>query len=238
MGSRWILLGRCVSSALTWYYDVLLLKLTPGGYQLTLWSEQPVAVARPNHSVQLIHDQRSQRLPAVRAHRRFVAAIKGTVRRTHGSVPDPATVLPTIIGAEPLDFKVPPAMEQPFGYRGNLGFVEFSYSPRTHGFGYSDGGDHVPSDAQLWREFVNHPLVWAEIGEDDCPTLYGKFQRWGGRFCRQLDRLNQEWHCVLVDRQERQQYLWTMKQVVFFFPLTEPKNGATTQFFRMVCSLA
>jgi hypothetical protein len=42
-------------------------------------------------------------------------------------------------------------MEQAFGYRGNLRFVEFSYSPRTHEFGYSDGGDHLPSDAQLWK---------------------------------------------------------------------------------------
>src|SRR5215469_6716402 len=32
-------------------------------------------------------------------------------------------------------------------YRGNLRFVEFSYSPRTRQFGYSDGGDDVPSDA-------------------------------------------------------------------------------------------
>jgi len=173
-----------------------------------------------------------RRLPAVRAHRRFVAAIKETVRRTHGSVPDPDTVLPTIVGAEPLDFKVPPVMEQAFGYRGKLRFVEFSYSPRTHGFGYSDGGDHVPSDAQLWTDFVNHPLVWAEIGEDDCPTLYGKFQRSGGRFCRELDRLNQEWHCLLVDRQQRQPYLCTTKQVIFFFPLTEPENGDDHTIFQ------
>src|ERR1051326_2396040 len=166
-----------------------------------------------------------QRLPAVRAHRRFVAAIKETVRKARGSVPDPATVLPTFVGAEALDFKVPAIMEQAFGYRGNLRFVEFSYSPRTHQFGYSDGGDHVPSDAQLWTEFVNHPLVWAEIGEDDCPTLYGKFQRRGGRFCRGLDRLDQEWHCLLVDRREREPYLCTIKQVVVFFPLTEPENG-------------
>ena len=41
-----------------------------------------------------------------------------------GSVPDPATVLRTIVGAEPLDFKVPPIMEQAFGYRGGLRFVE------------------------------------------------------------------------------------------------------------------
>jgi len=173
-----------------------------------------------------------QRLPAVRAHRRFVAAIKESVRRAHGSVPNPATVLPTFVGAEPLDFKVPLIIEQAFGYRGDLRFVEFSYSPRTHRFGHSDGGDHVPSDAQLWTEFVNHPLIWAEIGGDDCPTLYGKFQRRGGRFCREVDRLNQEWHCLLVDRQERQPYLCTMKQVVLFFPLTEPENGDYHTIFR------
>lgn len=173
-----------------------------------------------------------QRLPAVRAHRRFVAAIKETLRNARGSVPDPATVKPTFVGAKPLDFKVPPIMEQAFGYRGNLRFVEFSYSPRTHQFGYSDGGDHVPSDGQLWTEFMNHPLVWAEIGEDVCPTLYGKFQRRGGRFCRGADRLNREWHCLLVDRQDRQPYLCTMKQVVFFFPLTEPEKGDDHTVFR------
>lgn len=158
--------------------------------------------------------------------------MKESVRNVRGSVPDPATVLPTIVGAEPLDFKVPPIMEQAFGYRGSLRFVEFSYSPRTHQFGYSDGGDHVPSDALLWTEFVNHPLVWAEIGEDECPTLYGNFQHRGGRSCRELNRPNQEWHCLLVDRQERQPYLCTIKQVVFFFPLTEPANGDDHMVFR------
>jgi hypothetical protein len=140
--------------------------------------------------------------------------------------------LPTFVGAEPLDFKVPLIMEQAFGYRGNLRFVEFSYSPRTHQFGYSDGGAHVPSDAQLWTDFVNHPLVWAEIGEDDCPRLYGKFERRGGRFCRELGGRNQEWHCLLIDRQERQPYLCSMEQVVLFFPLTEPENGDDHTIFR------
>jgi hypothetical protein len=31
-------LAAFVCSALTWYYDVLLMKLTPEGYQLVLWS--------------------------------------------------------------------------------------------------------------------------------------------------------------------------------------------------------
>ena len=172
------------------------------------------------------------RLAAVKAHRRFVAGIKETVRKVRGSVPDPATVLPTIFGAEPLNFKVPPMMEQAFGYGGSLRFVEFSYSQRTHQFGYSDGGDHVPSDAGLWTEFVNHPLVWAEIGEDECPELYGNFRDRGARFCREFNRPNPEWHCLLVDRKERQPYVCTMKQLVFFFPLTEPENGDDHTVFK------
>jgi hypothetical protein len=127
-----------------------------------------------------------------------------------------------MVGAKPLGFKVPPIMEQAFGYRGNLRFVDFSYSPLTHQFGYSDGGDHVPSDAQLRTKFVNHPLVRTEIG--DYPALYGNFQHRHGRFCRELNR-PQECHCLLVDRQERQPYLCRKKQVVLFFPLTEPENG-------------
>ena len=47
-----------------------------------------------------------------------------------------------------------------------------------------------------------------------------------------FDRLNQEWHCLLVDRQERQPYLCTMEQVVLFFPLTEPENGDDHTIFR------
>ena len=37
-GAGEFFLGAVVSSALSWYYDVLLLKLTPEGYQLVLWS--------------------------------------------------------------------------------------------------------------------------------------------------------------------------------------------------------
>jgi hypothetical protein len=37
-GAGGFFLGAVVCSALTWYYDVLLLKLTPEGYQLMLWS--------------------------------------------------------------------------------------------------------------------------------------------------------------------------------------------------------
>jgi hypothetical protein len=37
-GAGGFFLGAVTSSALSWYYDVPLLKLTPEGYQLVLWS--------------------------------------------------------------------------------------------------------------------------------------------------------------------------------------------------------
>src|SRR5437879_6526181 len=76
-----------------------------------------------------------QRLPAVRAHRRFVAAIKETVRKARGSVPDPATVLPTFVGAEPLDFKVPAIWNRPLDI---LGVCVSWNSPTRHGLTSSD----------------------------------------------------------------------------------------------------
>ena len=58
------------------------------------------------------------------------------------------------------------------------------------------------------------------------------FTNRGGPFCRELDRLNQKWRWLLVDRRKRRPCLCTMKQVVFFFPLTEAKNGDDHTVFR------
>ena len=52
-----------------------------------------------------------------------MAVIKESVRKVRGSVPDPTTFLPTIVGEEPFDFKVPPVVEHAFGYGGKLRFV-------------------------------------------------------------------------------------------------------------------
>jgi hypothetical protein len=48
---------------------------------------------------------------------------------------------------------VPPTLERPFGYRGDLRFLEFGYSLRSLQFGYSDGADDIPSDQSLWFGF-------------------------------------------------------------------------------------
>jgi hypothetical protein len=108
-------------------------------------------------------------LVALETHRIFVAGVKEAVRRARGSVPDPSTVSPSILGAQPLEFAMPPMMERAFGCRGDLRYVEFSYSVRTREFGYSDGGDHMPSDANLWAWFLHHPLVSPQVDEARYP---------------------------------------------------------------------
>lgn len=168
---------------------------------------------------------------ALETHMTYVAGVKEAVRKLRGKVPDPSTVLPTILGAKPLEFAMPPMMEQAFGYRGDLRFVEFSYSPKTLKFGYSDGGDHLPSDPNLWAWFLHHPLVSSEIDEGRYPTLYGKFgpQNYPTRdeFIAAVtegddnQKHSQACHCLLLDRQGRQPYLCARDQLVLFFALAE-----------------
>ena len=55
-----------------------------------------------------------------------------------------------LVGAMPLPFLVPEPFAAAFGYRGNLRFVKFGYTAGSDQFGYSDGGDNLPSDANLW----------------------------------------------------------------------------------------
>jgi len=169
-------------------------------------------------------------LLALETHRIFVAGVKEAVRKARGRAPDPSTVSPSILGTEPLGFVMPPMMEEAFGYRGDLRFVEFSYSPTTRKFGFSDGGDHIPSDEDLWMSFLHHPLVSSEVGEAQYPTLYGKFSTQNcpspEEFIRLSDedrqRYSEPCHCLLLDRQTREPYLCTLDRLVLFFPLTEP----------------
>ena len=173
-------------------------------------------------------------LAAIEAHRTYVAGVKDAVRKLKGTVPDPSAVSPVILGANPLEFAMPPMMEETFGYRGDLRYVEFSYSPRTLEFGYSDGGDHVPSDANLWAWFLHHPLVSSEIDETRYPTLYGKFTaKHYPSFKtfvatvmhgKEKQKDAQGCHCLLLDREKRQPYLCRRDQLSLFFPLTEPDD--------------
>ena len=172
-------------------------------------------------------------LATLEDHMAFVAGVKAAVRKARGKLPDPSTVSPTILGAKPLDFAMPPMMERAFGYRGDLRFVEFSYSPRTRRFGYSDGGDHILSDEDLWTWFLHHPLVAYEVDEARYPTLYGTFLTQHLADLEDVAALTEQegqtysepCHCLLLDREDRQPYLFTTDQLNLFFPLAEPEGS-------------
>ncbi len=172
------------------------------------------------------------RSPGFKAHRMFVADIKEAFRQFHGSGLDPAKISPRILGKQPLGFQAPSMMEKVFGYGGNLRFVEFSFVPRPRQFGCSDGGDRLISDEKLWLEFVNHPVVARELGEERYPSLYGIFKpndRGRGREWHKASGLatqaDGERHCVILDRHQRLAYVFTWFEAVMFFPLTEPEEG-------------
>jgi hypothetical protein len=125
-------------------------------------------------------------------------------------------------------------MEEAFGYRGDLRYVEFSYSPKTLEFGYSDGGDHLPSDANLWSWFLHHPLVSSEIDQSRYPTLYGRFtsqnyptlKQFIARVTRtEKEKQSEACHCLLLDREQRQPYLCTREQLAIFLALVEPEDA-------------
>ena len=175
----------------------------------------------------------SPRLATSREHRRFVAGIKIAARKTGRQIPDPSGLSPTIVGAQRLGFPVPPRLEEALGYRGTLRFVGFGFSPRTRKFGFCDGGDDIPSDQDLWLQFLRHPIVAPHLPEDGYPTLYGVFapggrsapqKRSGGSTARQGERLEPA-HCLLLDRQERQPYVCQKDEAILFFALIEPEDA-------------
>jgi hypothetical protein len=113
------------------------------------------------------------RLAASRAHQRCVAGIRMAIRRTGREIPDPRNVSPSMVGAEPLPFPVPPMLEEALGYRGALRFVAFGYNPRTRHFCHSDGGDDIPAHGEPWLSFVQHPLVVPHLVKKRFRPLYG-----------------------------------------------------------------
>ena len=171
----------------------------------------------------------STRLAASKAHRRFVADTRKAVQKMGWEIPDPISVSASIIGAQPLQFPVPPTFERAFGYRGDLRFVEFGYSVRSRQFGYSDGADDIPSDESLWFWFLRHPVISTHVPESRYPTLYGTFSaaaerpaieqimRGGGTF--------EAPHCLLLDRRDRKAYISRRDQTMILFALMEPEGG-------------
>ena len=171
----------------------------------------------------------SSRLAASKAHRQFVDSTRRSIRKLGWELPNSAGISPTIVGAQPLSFAVPPALERALGYRGDLRFVQFGFVPISRQFAYCDGGDDVPSDDSLWMWFLGHPVISPHLLQSRYPTLYGVFPPNGGRPA--LEQLlgkgegYQASHCLLLDRQDRKAYLSQRNQTMILFAVVEPESG-------------
>jgi hypothetical protein len=136
---------------------------------------------------------------------------------------------PTLVGAQPLFFPISPIFEAAFGYHGDLRFVQFGYTVASPQFGFSDGGDDLPSDQRLWSWFLNHSVISSYLPENRYPTLYGKFPPETGRppleeiVGRGADLPTS--HCLLLDRRDRRAYISQRDQTMMLFALAEPAEG-------------
>jgi hypothetical protein len=168
------------------------------------------------------------RLAASKVHRHLVREMRRTVQTLGWQVPEDG-ISPTVVGAMPLPFPVPDSFEAAFGYRGNLRFVRFGYTAGSGQFGYSDGGDDLPSDASLWSWFLHHPAITPHLPESGYPTLYGKFLCGGERpSLEEIMRRGSDLpscHCLLLDRRDRQPYVSQRDQATILFAVMEPEEG-------------
>ena len=168
------------------------------------------------------------RLAASKAHRHFVKEVRRAVQKVGSQIPT-GGLSPALVGAKPLALPVSPVFEVAFGYRGNLRFLEFGYNAASHQFGFSDGGDDLPSDASLWSWFLHHPVVFPLLPETQYPTLYGKFAQ-GNERPALGDILKRgesvpACHCLLLDRRDRRAYISQRDQTMILFALMEPEEG-------------
>lgn len=174
------------------------------------------------------------RLAASKLHRHLVQETKRTVQKQGWQVPEDE-ISPTLVGAIPLLFLVPDCFEVAFGYKGNLQFVQFGYTAGSHQFGWSDGGDDLPSDGSLWSWFLHHPAVAPYLPESRYPTLYGKFPCGSERPpLEQILRKGTERptsHCLLLDRRDRRAYVSERDQAMVLFALVEPDEGDAHNVF-------
>ncbi|MBZ5687738.1 MAG: hypothetical protein LAP86_22215 [Acidobacteriia bacterium] len=174
------------------------------------------------------------RLAASNVHRLFVKEAKRTVQKLGWQVPE-NDISPTFVGAMPLPFRVPDSFEAAFGYKGNLRFVQFGYTVGSPQFGFSDGGDDLPSDGSLWSWFLHHPVVAQYLPESRYPTLYGKFPSGSQRpTLEQIMRGGVDpptCHCLLLDRRDRRAYVCERDQAMILFALMEPDEGDAHNVF-------
>jgi tetratricopeptide (TPR) repeat protein len=140
--------------------------------------------------------------------------------------------LPLIMGMRPVCVPCPPMLEAAFGYRGDMRYMAFHYSPKTTRLVHCDGGDDLPiPNPEDWITFVNHPAV--------CGTLSGYstlFRRVGiNRMLtpeefEELPRVQQthycaRFHAIVVDRINRRMFVANWQQLKMFQPCAEP-DGA------------
>ena len=174
------------------------------------------------------------RLAASNVHRLFVKEARRTVQKLGWQVPQ-NDVSPKFVGAIPLPFSVPHSFEAAFGYKGNLRYVQFGYTAGSPQFGYSDGGDDLPSDGNLWSWFLHHPAVAQHLPESRYPTLHGKFPRGSQRpSLEQIMRGGVDpptCHCLLLDRRDRRAYVCERDQAMILFALMEPDEGDAHNVF-------
>jgi hypothetical protein len=168
------------------------------------------------------------RLAASKAHRHFVKEVRRAVQKVGSQIPT-GDLSPALVGAKPLALPVSPVFEVAFGYRGNLRFLEFGYNAASHKFGFSDGGDDLPSDASLWSWFLHHPVVSPLLPETQYPTLYGKFapgtERPALGDILRKGAIFPTCHGLLLDRRDRRAYISQRDQTMMLFALAEPAEG-------------
>ena len=168
------------------------------------------------------------RLAASKAHRHFVKEVRRAIQEAGSQIPQ-GGLSPALVGAKALALPVSPVFEAAFGYRGNLRFLEFGYTAASHQFGFSDGGDDLPSDERLWSWFLNHPVVSPHLPENRYPTLYGKFP--SGTEMPAFEEVMGRGvdlptcHCLLLDRRDRRAYISQRDQTMMLFALVEPEEG-------------
>ena len=173
------------------------------------------------------------RLAASKVHQHLVKEARCTIQKLGWQVSEDA-ISPMLVGAMPLPFPVPDSFEGAFGYRGNLRFVQFGYTASRQ-FGYSDGGDDLPSDASLWSWFIHHRAIAPHLPETQYPTLYGKFPSGSERSSlEQIMRRGANLptcHCLLLDRRDRRVYITERDQTMILFALMEPDQGDAHNVF-------
>ena len=168
------------------------------------------------------------RLAASKAHRHFVKEVRRAVQKVGSQIPT-GGLSQSLVGAKPLAVPVSPVFEVAFGYRGNLRFLEFGYNAASHQFGFSHGGDELPSDASLWTWFLHHPVVSPLLPETQYPTLYGKFapitERPALGDILRKGAIFPTCHCLLLDRRDRRAYISQRDQTMMLFALMESAEG-------------